>query len=153
MAIYGKALALAIVIALTACSGKYEISVVDKAPHESGAPSAAPTDTEIGENDMESKNQFGGAWPDNEFTRQVPAPEFAVHSVTTNSNSCNITFSDTTIDKLKAYVETLKDAGFATTLTRESGANHYLYTATNAAGYEVVITQSVSYGIMSITRP
>ena len=104
---------------------------------------------------MANSNQFGGSWPDNEFTRQVPNPGFEVHSATTNSNSCNLSFSNTTIDQLKEYVATIKDAGFTTVLTRENEINdvkHYLYTARNANGYEIVITQSVSYGILSITK-
>ena len=161
MAIYKKALifllALAIIITLAACSREYEITVIDNTPPESSVPSSStPTDTDIEEsNNMENSNQYGGSWPDNEFTRQVPNPGFNVHSATTNYNSCNITFSDTTIEKLKEYVETIKDAGFTTTLTRETetrGVTHYLYSARNANGYEIVITQSVSYGILSITK-
>lgn len=160
MEIYKKELSFflvfAIIITFAACNGKYEITVVDNIPPESSAPSSTPADTDTEENNnMENSNQYGGSWPDNEFTKQVPNPEFKVHSITTNSNSCNITFNNTTIEQLKEYVETVKDAGFTTILTRENeinGVKHYLYTAKNASGYEIVITKSVSYSILAITK-
>ena len=160
MAIYKKAIPLlltfALIMTLAACGGEYEITVIDDTPPESRVPSSTPTNTDIEENsDMGISNQYGGNWPDNEFTQQVPDPGFEVHSVTTNSDSCNITFSNTTIEQLKEYVETIKDAGFTTVLTRETetrGITHYLYTARNANGYEIVITQSVSYSILAINK-
>ena len=159
MAIYKKTslflLALAI-ITLAACNREYGITVVDNTPPESRAPSSTPANTDMEENsDMENSNQYGGNWPNNEFTRQVSNPGFDVHSVTTNSDSCNITFSNTTIEQLKEYVETVKEAGFTTILIRETetrGSTHYLYNARNANGYEIVVTKSVSYSILSITK-
>ena len=158
--IYKKALAfflaVAMIITFAACSGEYEMTVIDNTPPKNGVPSSAPDDTDIEENsNMENSNQYGGAWPENEFTKQVPNPGFEVHSVTTNSNSCNITFSKTTIEQLKEYVETIKDAGFTTVLTREtktSVINYYLYTAKNANGYEVIVTRSVRYSILAINK-
>ena len=136
-------------------SVSYGILTINK-PTESGVSSPMPDNTDIEVNsDMGISNQYGGTWPDNEFTRQVPDPGFGVHSATTSSNSCNITFSNTTIDKLKEYVEAVKDAGFTTILTRETesrGVTHYLYTARNDNGYEVIVTQSVSYGILTINK-
>ena len=160
MAAYKKALsvllAFILIITLSACTGEYEITVNDDTPTERNVSSSTPDNTDIEDNsNMENSNQLDGAWPDNEFTRQVPNPEFEVHSVTTNSDSCNITFSNTTIDQLKEYVEILKVARFTTILTRDSeinGVNHYLYAARNANGYEVIVTQSVSYGILNISR-
>ena len=160
MAIYKKALsyfiAFVLIITLAACGGEYEITVNDNSPTESNTPSSTLNDSDIEENgNMESSNQYGGSWPENEFTKQVPKPGFEVHSVTTDSSSCNITFNNATIEQLKEYVETVKDAGFTTVLTRETetrGISHYLYTARNANGYEIVVTKSVSYGILAINK-
>ena len=159
MAIYKKALIFLLslsIMTLAACNGEYEISVVDDNQPESSASSSTPADTDMEDNsNMENSNQYGGNWPDNEFTKQVPDPGFDVHSVTTNSNSCNITFSNTTIDQLKGYVETIKASGFTTVLTRETetrGMIHYLYSARNANGYEIVVTKSISYSILAINK-
>ena len=160
MTVYKKALpfllTFALIITFAACSEENKSMSNDNTLPENSAPSFTPNSAAIEENrNMENLNQFGGTWPDNEFTRQVPRPEFEVYAVTTNATSCNITFSGTTIEQLKDYVEVVKDAGFTTTITRESeirGVKHYLYTARNANGYEIVVTQSVSYGILSIIK-
>ena len=160
MAIHKKALSILFVFVfistLTACDGKYEITANDSTLIENSTTSSTPSDTALeNSNSMAISNQLGEPWPDNEFARQVPAPGFEVHSVTTNSNSCNITFNGTTIEQLKEYVEIIKGAGFTTILTRESEINgvvHYLYAARNANGYEVIVTQSVSYGILTISK-
>ena len=160
MAIYKKVLpflfAFALLFTLTACDGEQKSTGDDSITTESSVPSPVPSNTAVEDNSsIENSNQLSKPWPDNEFTRQVPDPSFEVHSVTTDSNSCNITFRNMTIDQLKEYAETLKDAGFTTVLTRESeinGVSHYLYAARNANGYEVIVTQSVSYGILTISK-
>ena len=159
MGVYKKALLFLLsftLFLLTACGGEYKYTGNDNKPSESSVPSSIKNDTDIEQNsNIEISNQFSGTWPDNEFTRQVPNPGFEVHSVTTNSNSCNITFRNTTIEQLKEYVETVKDMGFTTILTREteiSGMKHYLYTARSANEYEIIVTKSVSYSILTINK-
>ena len=106
---------------------------------------------------MRNSNQYGGPWPDNELSRMLPIPGFEVHSVTTDSHSCNITFKNTSVDQLREYVESLKKAGFdIKAFTRDgqtAGKKSYLYTAKNSEGYEIIVSKASFHSILSIKKP
>jgi predicted secreted protein len=84
--------------------------------------------------------QFGGDWPDNEFTRILPKPDFAVSFAQEINDGFTVMFS-ANIDQLKAYVEQVKAAGFTvgayTQDTEIMGMAIYSYNAKNADGFEV----------------
>ena len=57
-----------------------------------------------------------GMWPNNKFIQLVTKPDFAIDSVDVDSygdgGTCNINFTDVTVEQLKAYAQTLKSDGF-----------------------------------------
>ena len=58
----------------------------------------------------EGAAQYGGEWPDNEFTRLVPKPSFKLVGATSDSDSFQVAFSGVTADQVRAYAEELKSA-------------------------------------------
>lgn len=90
-----------------------------------------------------SEGQIGGNWPDNEFTKLVPKPDFAITAASTDGEGFNVAFSDATIDQIKAYAEEVKKAGFDVDPQTEdqavAGMTIYSYTAQNADGYTIEI--------------
>ncbi len=101
---------------------------------------------------------FGGNWPDNDFTRLVPKPEFNISF----SNSSEVEFTamldNVDTDKMKAYVEEIKKNGFTqdevTTDQEVMGTVIYAFSAKNADGYTVSVA-AISGGqyTLSITAP
>ena len=87
--------------------------------------------------------QFGGNWPENEYTRVVPKPDLQLTAASAHDDSFAASFESATVSEVKAYAEKLKAAGF--TLDPEeqdqelSGMVIYTYTASNEDGYTVEI--------------
>ena len=100
--------------------------------------------------------QMGGDWPDNEFTKQVPKPDFAISLAGGEGGSFGITFIDASIEQIKAYVEKVKAAGFTINPETEdmevSGMVIYSYTAQNADGYIVNVFSASGMTGMSIEK-
>ena len=95
-------------------------------------------------NDAEGgEGQFGGNWPDNEYTRLLPAPGFELYASYVEGESFVVTFTSVTVEQIKAYVEQVKAAGFNVNETVEdqeiAGMVIYSFTAENANGYTVEI--------------
>ena len=53
-----------------------------------------------------------GEWPDNEFTKLIPKPEFEVEESFLTTKQYMASFEDVTMDEAKKYCEQLKAAGF-----------------------------------------
>lgn len=88
--------------------------------------------------------QLGGDWPDNEFTKLVPKPNFDVMGASSDDGSFTVAFSGVEIEQVKAYADKVKAKGFTVDATEESqnvyGVSIYTYTAYNSDGYCVEIT-------------
>ena len=88
--------------------------------------------------------QVGGDWPDNEFTKLVPKPEFEFLAANTDANSFSVVFTSATIEQIKDYATKLKAAGFNINEEVEDqemmGMVIYSFTAENADGYTVSLT-------------
>lgn len=99
---------------------------------------------------------FGADWPDNEFTKLIPKPDFAVAMAGVSGGVFAVAFSDVTLDQLKAYVEKVKSAGFTVnsdvTDMEYAGMVVYSYVASNFSGYIVNIYSSAGSCGMSITK-
>ncbi len=101
---------------------------------------------------------FGGNWPDNEFTRLVPKPEFNISFSNSSEYEFTAMLDGVDAEKMKEYVEKVKDSGFtqgAVTNDQEvMGTVIYAYTAKNADGYTISVA-SISGGqyTLSITAP
>ena len=88
--------------------------------------------------------QLGGNWPENEFTKLVPKPNFDVMGASSDDGSFTVAFSGVEIEQVKAYADKVKAKGFTIDATEESqnvyGVSIYTYTAYNSDGYCVEIT-------------
>jgi len=101
--------------------------------------------------------QFGGEWPDNEFTRLVPKPDFGeLLGAVTAEDSFYVSFTDADFDQVRAYIEDVKAAGFTVnpTTTDETafGIAVVSYTAWNAAGYKIEINSAMGVNGITISK-
>lgn len=103
-----------------------------------------------------SEGQIGGDWPDNEFTKLVPKPDFAITAATTEGEGFTVVFADVTIDQIKAYTEEVKKAGFDVDPQAEdqavAGMTIYSYTAKNADGYTIEVFSASGMNGFTIYR-
>lgn len=93
-----------------------------------------------------SEVQVGSKWPDNEYTKLIPEPDFTILLAGVEGNSFTVSFTEVTSEQLKAYVEEIKKAGFineAEIVDQEyAGVSTYSYTAKNDSGYRISIILS-----------
>ena len=118
-------------------------------------PTAAPDDGSS--EDPYQIPQIGGAeWPDNEYTKQVPKPDFKLLAVSLDEEDESFTaaFMNATAEEVKAYAEKVKEAGFTVDpeLQDETvmGMTIYSYTASNGNGYTVTVSFTASTGAASL---
>ena len=100
--------------------------------------------------------QFGGEWPDNEFTRQLPKPDFTLSTAITSDDGFTVIFIGATLDQIKAYAEQVKSVGFTVDENIEdremSGMVFYTYTAQNTDGYEITVFSADSSAGLTMTK-
>ncbi len=104
------------------------------------------------------EGQIGGSWPDNEFTRLLPTPEFEFTAVNTTQDTFSVSFgSSVTLEQLRAYVEQIKARGFtlnAETTDQTVGTMViYSYSASNASGYLVEVFFAMGTCGLSMSKP
>ncbi len=108
-----------------------------------------------GENGEEG--QLGGAWPDNEFTKLIPKPDFALLAASTTENDFSAGFEDATIEQIRDYVGKVQAKGFTldaeTTDEEAMGMVIYQYTAKNADGYTVTVIYTESVSSVTVEKP
>ncbi len=104
-----------------------------------------------------SEGQYGGEWPENEFTKLLPKPDFTLVGASTNEEDFAVAFQNVTVEQIKAYVEKVKAEGFtvdAETSDQEvMGMVIYTYTAKNADGYTVTITFAMGTSGLTVEKP
>lgn len=108
----------------------------------------------IAYSDDEGTYQYGGEWPENEFTKLIPKPETGeLFGASTTDTEFSVVLTGATIDEMKAYAEKVKAAGFTIdpeVVDEEAmGFAVYTYSASNSTGY--YITVGTAMGINSIT--
>ena len=98
---------------------------------------------------------FTAQWPDNEFTRQVPKPNFAVSVGSITDTEFAVLGSGATMENLRDYTKQLQRAGFnknaETTDEAAFGMATYSYRADNNKGYQVEINYVSMMNINTIT--
>ena len=123
-----------------------------------GEPYDIPADTDSG---MEREEEgpgipFGGDWPDNEFTRLVPKPDFRSVAASASDDEFTAAFLSVTVDKIKAYAEKIKKSGFTVDAEEEDqnvyGIAIYSYTAYNDEGYCVELSFASGTGGLTISK-
>ena len=102
------------------------------------------------------EGQLGGDWPDNEFTKLIPKPDFELTAARVDDEGFVVAFQSATLDQIKDYVTKIKAAGF--TLNEEvedqemMGMVIYSFTAKNADGYTIEITSASGTSSITISK-
>ncbi|MBP5154377.1 MAG: hypothetical protein ILP12_05165 [Lachnospiraceae bacterium] len=100
--------------------------------------------------------QLGGDWPDNEFTRLVPKPDFKLAGATASGDGFSAAFQSVTAEQIRAYAEKVKARGFTVDAEEVDqsvyGIVVYTYTAYNAGGYRVQISFASGSGGITIGK-
>ena len=102
------------------------------------------------------EGQIGGNWPDNEFTKLVPKPDFTLTAANTTAEEFTVAFSNATLEQMRDYAEKVKAKGF--TIDPESeeqevmGMVIFTYAASNADGYRVEIVSAAGTSAITITK-
>ena len=102
------------------------------------------------------EGQLGGDWPDNEFTKLIPKPDFELFAANTETDSFSAAFMSATIEQIRAYAAKVKAAGFNINEEVEDqevmGMVIYSFTAENADGYTVEITSANGTSSITISK-
>jgi len=102
------------------------------------------------------EGQLGGDWPDNEFTKLVPKPDFELFAANTETDSFSVAFTSATIEQIRDYAAKVKAAGFNINEEVEDqevmGMVIYSFTAENADGYTVEITSANGTSALTISK-
>ncbi len=103
------------------------------------------------------EGQFGGNWPENDFTKLLPKPDFSLLAANTTDSEFSVAFQNVTVEQIKDYVEQVKEKGFTleseTTDREAAGMAVYMYKAQNAEGYVVTVTFTSAASGISLARP
>ncbi len=101
--------------------------------------------------------QLGNGWPDNDFTKLLPRPSFAVLAANTSDIDFTVAFGEATVEQIRTYVEEVKAKGFtvdAEVADEENmGMTIYSFTAKNADGYMVNIFYAVGTSGLTMEKP
>ena len=100
--------------------------------------------------------QLGGEWPENDFTKLVPKPDFKLVGASSSDEEFTAAFQSVTADQIKAYAAKVKAAGFTVDAEEEDqnafGMTVYTYEADNAGGYHVEISFAAGTGSLTISK-
>ena len=115
-----------------------------------------PDGTWVVKDEDGGEGQIGGDWPDNEFTKLIPKPDFELFGANTETDSFSAAFTSATIEQIRAYAAKVKAAGFNINEEVEDqeamGMVIYSFTAENADGYTVEITFANGTSSLSISK-
>ncbi len=116
-----------------------------------------PDGTWVIKSDDGTEGQYGGNWPENEFTKLLPKPDMTLLAASTNDQSFTVGFQNATIDQVKSYTEEVKAAGFTVDAQTEDqnvmGITIYSYTAKNSAGYLVTVSYAMGTSAVLLEKP
>lgn len=99
--------------------------------------------------------QIGGGWPDNEFTKLLPAPKVGTIGAAEVTESECMVIMTWTAQEAKEYTVQVKDAGFDQNAEEQDMTDMgiYVYIARNASNAEVSVSFMSGTGGISITKP
>jgi uncharacterized lipoprotein YehR (DUF1307 family) len=159
------ALALMLALSLAACGGNSDNGggSTTTPPSNSGTttpPSNTPS-TSQGGNETTPSNNGGNTvgdaagWPDNEFTQQVPKPQYSFTQESSGDSTTCRTYPDWTKEQAKAYVTELESAGFAINNSVADYDDQYLAYLQNAdQTYKVAVHwDTIDGGLLTISKP
>ena len=115
-----------------------------------------PDGTWVVKDEDGGEGQIGGDWPDNEFTKLIPKPDFELFAANTETDSFSVAFTSATIEQIKDYAAKVKAAGFNINEEVEDqevmGMVIYSFTAENADGYTIEITSANGTSALTISK-
>ena len=115
-----------------------------------------PDGTWVVKDEDGGEGQIGGDWPDNEFTKLIPKPDFELFGANTETDSFSAAFTSATIEQIRDYAAKVKAAGFNINEEVEDqevmGMVIYSFTAENADGYTIEITSANGTSALSISK-
>ncbi len=99
---------------------------------------------------------FGGSWPDNEYTKLIPKPEFGILGTEEEDGEFTVAFSNVSADDMKAYAEKVKAKGFDKDIDVQDqsvmGMTIYAFKASNADGYDVNVYYAADTGGVTVSK-
>lgn len=102
------------------------------------------------------EGQLGGSWPDNEFTKLVPKPDFALGAAAGDRQEFSVVFMNATIEQMCGYTDKVQAVGFTVGAEVEDqelmGMVVYTYSASNAAGYRLEIYSAAGISGLTIRK-
>ena len=115
----------------------------------------SPQTPEPGEYNYGEGTLFTSQWPDNEFTRQVPKPDYDVTYGGVTDTEFVALGGNATVKDLRDYAKKLQRAGFTknadTTDESAFGITTYSYKADNGKGWQVEISYVSMMNVNTIT--
>ena len=115
-----------------------------------------PDGTWVVKDEDGGEGQLGGDWPDNEFTKLIPKPDFELFAANTETDSFSVAFTSATVEQIRDYVTKVKAAGFNIDEEVEDqemmGMVIYSFTAENADGYTIEITSANGTSSITISK-
>ena len=100
---------------------------------------------------VEAKSTSSG-WENNEFTKQLPAPEISISAAGESSMGYSANFGNATLEQVQTYAAKVKSAGFNVEVY-ESADDTYSFSAKNASGWSVLITWRQGQSGVLISKP
>ena len=115
-----------------------------------------PDGTWVVKDDDGEEYSYGGSWPENEFTKLLPKPEFGLLGTDNSDGEFTVAFSDASLDDIRAYAEKVKAAGFNKDVEVQDqnvmGMDIYAFNASNADGYSVSVYYAAETGGLTISK-
>lgn len=100
--------------------------------------------------------QIGGNWPDNEFTKLLPKPDFELTATSGDDSIFTATFTGATIEQIRDYTEKVKSAGFTVDPeemdTETMGMAMFSYSASNGKGYTAMVNFANETSYVSVGK-
>jgi hypothetical protein len=150
-------LLIALILILSACAANHS---AQSQGTENGAPAnESVAETPAAQEAKSTDSVTPENWPDNEFTRHIPQPDFPI-SVTGSGGDMNdfvVIFKGADVEQIKSYVEKVKESGFNLRQDveeyRAGRVTFYSFEAENEEGYEIEVFSVKSRAGLTLEKP
>lgn len=95
----------------------------------------------------------GEKWPDNEFSKQVPKPDFKIETALVTDTGMTVRFgTGFSIDTAMDYAKKAKAAGFSKVSVDLEASGTYSFMASNNKGYSLIVTYTPVDFFISVNK-
>ena len=132
-----------------------QIAAIEADAKEGGYEVQWEADGSMSIKDGDATLTTSGDWPDNEFTKLIPAPKVGtIGAAQVSESDCTIIMT-WTAEEAKEYAAQVKDAGFDQDVEEQdmAGMGVYAFSGFNADGVEVSVSFMSGTGGISIFNP